>query len=126
MPDRGHPCSTRVQYPVAPRVAVIILWLQSEDIDVAISIEAPRATESRAEKILNMLIWYSKIQTSANLLLRTTLWLSFAVFVQTDEGTAMFLFRVQVVDIAPGLANVYFYNPLGNFQLLNCLNGPRS
>jgi hypothetical protein len=51
MPDMGHPCSTRVQDLVAPKVAVIILWLHSGDIDVAISIEAPRATESRAEKI---------------------------------------------------------------------------
>lgn len=89
-------------------VAVIILWLQSGDIDVAISIEAPRATESRAEKILNMVLWYAKTQTSANLLLRTTLWLSFAVFVQTDKGTAMFLLRVQIVDIAPVVANVGF------------------
>ena len=55
-----------------------------------------------------MLLWYAKTQTNANLLLRTTLWLSFAVFVQTDKGTAMLLFRAQVVDIAPGLANVGF------------------
>jgi hypothetical protein len=91
MPDRGHPCSTKVQEPVAPKVAVIILWLQSGDIDVAISIEAPRATESRAETILNLLLWYDTMQTGANLLLRIALWGDFAVFVWTNKGAAMFV-----------------------------------